>query len=223
MKNYHTGSLTIVGFGIKCLSHLTMETSAYIKEADKVLYSVNEPVMESWIIANNANAVSLDSLVTTWRLRKDLYKMITSEIIANVKNNHHVCVVFYGHPTIFAKSALDAAHKTKADGYPTKILPGISAEDCLFADLWIDPGSHGCHSYEATDFIIRQRDPDPSCHLILWQAGIIGALGSTSHHDNKHGVIVLRDHLMKFFPSSHIIIAYEAALYPHTEPRIQPF
>src|SRR3990167_4815911 len=194
MKSNHTGSLTIVGFGIKCISHLTMETSVYIKEADKVLYSVNEPVMESWIIANNTNSVSIDLLVGTSRLRKDLYKKITNEIIASVEINHHVCVVFYGHPTIFAKSALEAAHKIKADGFATKILPGISAEDCLFADLWIDPGSQGCQSYEATDFLIRQRNPDPTSHLILWQAGIIGALGSTSNHDNQQGAIILRDY-----------------------------
>jgi len=31
------------------------------------------------------------------------------------------------------------------------MLPGISAEDCLVADLGIDPASSGCQSYEAND------------------------------------------------------------------------
>jgi hypothetical protein len=37
------------------------------------------------------------------------------------------------------------------------MLPGISAEDCLFADLGIDPGIYGCQSYEATDFLANGR------------------------------------------------------------------
>jgi uncharacterized protein YabN with tetrapyrrole methylase and pyrophosphatase domain len=177
--------------------------------------------MESWIFANNKNSLSLDSLVSACRLRKDLYNRIADAIVANVKNTNHVCVVFYGHPTIFAKSALDAAHRTKADGYATKILPGISAEDCLFADLCIDPGSHGCQSYETTDFLIRNRYPDPTSHLVLWQAGIIGALGDTANYNNQQGASILRDVLLEFYSPTHPMIAYEAALYPHTEPKIQ--
>jgi uncharacterized protein YabN with tetrapyrrole methylase and pyrophosphatase domain len=78
-------------------------------------------------------------------------------------------VVFYGHPTVFAKSALDAVIKLEKENYVTKILPAISSEDCLFADLRIDPGSDGCQSYEATDFLIRRKKIDPTSHLILWQ------------------------------------------------------
>jgi hypothetical protein len=35
------------------------------------------------------------------------------------------------------------------------MLPAISAEDCLFADLGVDPADHGCPSYEATDFLVH--------------------------------------------------------------------
>ena len=38
------------------------------------------------------------------------------------------------------------------------MLPAISAEDCLFADVGIDPAMTGCQSYEATDFMINGRD-----------------------------------------------------------------
>jgi tetrapyrrole methylase family protein / MazG family protein len=217
------GSLVIVGSGIKFMAHLSVETMAYINQSDKVLYSVNEPAMESWIKKNGSNAESLDLFESNDRLRADVYREMTHHIVKNVKKPQHVCVIFYGHPTIFAQSALDAVLMIKQEGYFTKILPGISAEDCLFADLCIDPGSHGCQSYEATDFLIRERPISTVSHLILWQIGMIGALKKLSGHNNKPGLQLLLNYLKNTYPHNHPIFSYEAALYPHTEPKIGRF
>ncbi len=59
--------------------------------------------------------------------------------------------------------------------------------------------------------------------MILWQAGLIGAFGAIDQHDNRQGIAVLKKYLQQFYPDSHIIIAYEAALYPHVQPSIVPF
>jgi len=37
------------------------------------------------------------------------------------------------------------------------MLPGISTEDCLYADLGVDPGLIGSQNFEATDFIVSGR------------------------------------------------------------------
>lgn len=221
--DYSNGSLVIVGSGIKFMAHLSTEAMAYIKQSDKVLYSVNEPAMESWIEKNNSNAESLNPLENDNNLRLDFYREMTNHIVNSVKKPQHVCVVFYGHPTIFARSALDAAHLIKQAGYFTRILPGISAEDCLFADLRIDPGSHGCLSYETTDLLIRERPISTSSHLILWQVGMIGSLKKPNRHDNKPGLQLLFNYLKNFYPENHQIYSYQAALYPHTEPQIACF
>ena len=92
--------------------------------------------------------------------------------------DQHICVALEGHPSVFATPALNAVILAKQHGYYAKILPGISSEDCLFADLLIDPGSSGCQSFEATDFLIHKRIFDPTCHLILWQVDEIGILKS---------------------------------------------
>ena len=52
-------TLIIVGSGIKFMSHLTVETKACIIKADKVLYLVNEPLIEKWIKESNTSAESL--------------------------------------------------------------------------------------------------------------------------------------------------------------------
>lgn len=213
-------SLVVLGSGIKLISHLTTEAITYIEKSEKVLYLVNEPTMKEWIEKKNKNAESLDFLYTQYELRKDSYHAITQYILENVRQNQHVCVVLYGHPTMFAKPGLDAVLQAKKEGYNAKILPGISAEDCLFADLLINAGDLGWQSFEATEFLIHRRQCDPCGHLLLWQVGIIGALNHPMSHDNKKGIELLLDYLTQHYDLEHEVTLYEAAQYPSFEPYI---
>jgi len=215
-------SLVVVGTGIKFASHLTTEAKIYIQQSNKVLYLVNDPAMKEWLQKNNPNSESLDEVYSRYFLRIHCYRAIKNYILDNLYKNQHVCVVLYGHPAVFSQPALAAVHQAKREGYYAKILPGISAEDCLFADLLVDPGSHGCQSFEATDFLIRRRQVDFSCHLILWQVGVIGVLNHPKEaHDNTKGAKLLFDYLNNYYDSKHKVTLYEAALYPHFEPTIE--
>lgn len=222
-KASDSASLVLVGTGIKFMSHLTTEAKAYIQQSAKVLYLVNEPAMQCWIQKNNAHAESLDPLYTKYPLRLHCYRAITDYILECVRKIQHVCVVMYGHPTVFAQPGLAAIEQARKEGFYATILPGISAEDCLFADLLVDPGKYGCQSFEATDFLIRNRQIDCTGHLILWQVGVIGALGHIRDHDNTIGVTCLMERLLPYYPENHLLILYEAAQYPHLEPKIHEF
>ncbi len=218
MKN---ASLVVVGTGIKFFSHITVEVSAYLKQSDKVLFLVNEPAIKEWILDTNSNSESLDFLYTKYVLRKDCYRAITNYILEILREKQHVCVVLYGHPGVFAQPGLDAVRLAKLEGFYAKLLPGISSEDCLFADLLIDPGTNGCHSFEATDFLLYKRRFDPRGHLILWQVDIIGVLSNPQMHNNKKGARLLVKYLSNFYELNHEVILYEAAQYPLLEPTIQ--
>lgn len=213
-------SLVVVGVGIKFLSHISTETKAYISQSDKVLYLVNDPLMQEWIEELNPNSESLDYLYNKHVLRTDSYKEISNYILQSMNDNKHVCVVMYGHPSVFAQPALDAVKEAKKQGYYAKILPAISAEDCLFADLLIDPGSCGCQSFETTDFLIHDRKFDTNSHLVLWQVGVIAVLSHLKMQNDKNGIITLTNYLKQFYPSQHLVTIYEASQYPNFEPRI---
>jgi hypothetical protein len=92
------------------------------------------------------------------------------------------------------------------------MLPGVSTEDCLFADLGIDPAA-GCQSYEATDFLLNGRRIDTSAALVLWQAGVVGDL-RYRQGPATDGLRVLVDHLLHLYPGDHRVMAYEAATLP---------
>lgn len=221
--NKTNASLVVVGSGIKFISHLTTEAKAYIEQSDKVLYLVNEPAMKKWIQNVNSQAESLDDLYVKHPMRLHCYHAITHYILETLRKKQHVCVVLYGHPTVFSKPALDAIIQAKQEGYEARILPGISAEDCLFADLLIDPGSSGCQSFEATDFLLYHRQFDRSSHLILWQVSIIGLLTHSATHDNVKGATLLLNYLKQYYSLDHKITLYDAAQYPGFAPRITTF
>jgi hypothetical protein len=100
--------------------------------------------------------------------------------------------------------------------------PGISAEDCLFADLGIDPSMAGCQSFEATDFLLFRRRFDTNSSLVLWLIGVIGDPTFQGRGYDLSGLRVLADYLIGFYGAQHRAILYEATHYPTYEPTIQP-
>lgn len=222
-KQLSKASLVVVGSGIKFLSHLTIEAKTYIEQSEKVLYLVNEPLMKEWIQKANPHAESLDHLYFKYSLRSKCYREITNYILETLRNNHHVCVVLYGHPTFFSQPALDAVIQAKKEGYFAKILPGISAEDCLFADLMINPGVYGCQSFDATEFLVHMRRPDTQSHLILWQVGSVGLLNHQKEQIIVEGINELVNYLIKFYEAQHEVMLYEASQYPHVESKVINF
>ncbi|MBN9226261.1 MAG: uroporphyrinogen III methylase [Legionella steelei] len=216
----HKASLVVVGCGIKFFAHLTNEVIAYIRQSDLVLYLVNDPVLKLWIQQQNQSSESLDQLYFSCPNRTDSYYLITDYVLEHLYQNKHICFVLYGHPSVYAKPGLDAVKKARKEGYYAKILPAISAEACLFADLLIDPGSSGCQSFEASDFLIHQRQFDISSHLILWQINAVGILNHETTNNKKMGILLLLDHLTKYYEVTDEIIIYEAAQYPGFEPVI---
>lgn len=216
---YEMSQLIVVGTGIKSVAHLSQETIVIIRQAAKVLYLVNEPLMKEWIARENPNSQSLDELYFACEKRIDAYRAITDFILSENDKYSSLCVVFYGHPTVFASSALDAVQHLKKQNRPAVILPAISSLDCLFADLAIDPGRQGCFSVDATDFLVYKRQFDTRSHVILWQVASLGAF----NQEHTTCLNVLQDYLLQYYPGDHQLCMYEASQYPSVSPRMDYF
>ena len=62
-------------------------------------------------------------------------------ILEPVRAGKRVCAAFYGHPGVFVLPSHDAISRARAEGFEATMLPGVSAEDCLVADLGVDPAA----------------------------------------------------------------------------------
>lgn len=214
------GSLTVVGTGIQAAANLTTEARLVVEQADEALYLVNDPVAAAWIERANANARSLDSFYEPGKNRREIYVAIADEIVSRVRERLDVCAIFYGHPGVFAWPGHEAVRRLRAEGFRARMLPGISAMDCLVADLGIDPATTGCQSYEATDFLVRTRRIDTGALLILWQIGFTGEW-RYEPLPSMQGLPLLAERLLELYPAEHEAILYEASPYPVSDSIVQ--
>ncbi|RKE85853.1 SAM-dependent methyltransferase [Rhizobium sp. AG855] len=212
-----TGFLSVVGVGIKLAAQTSLEAKAHIEAADRVFYLVTDPGTEYWLTSLNPAAQSLQSFYEDRSSRLATYLDITEYILEHVRQGLHVCAVFYGHPGIFVFPSHRAVARARQEGFDAVMLPGISAEDCLFADLGVDPARKGCQSFEATDFLIFDRTFDPRNNLVLWQVGVLGEVGYKISLSQEK-LEVLKEKLLKAYPADHPLTVYEAARYPVCDP-----
>jgi Tetrapyrrole (Corrin/Porphyrin) Methylases len=221
VDNTGRGSLIVVGTGIRTVGHLTLEAIAWIKESDIVLYLVAEPVAEDVIRSlNPRGAMSLRGYYGEGLHRSQSYEAMVQHILSCVRAGLRTCVAFYGHPGVFAYPSHESIRRARQEGYPARMLPGISAEDCLFADLGVDPAVNGCQSYEATDFLLHVRNVDTSSQLVLWQVGVVGDWTYRTGGYNLSAFPLLVSRLCQFYAPTHEGYVYEAATLPGLPPTI---
>lgn len=211
-RSARTGSLTIAGTGIRTSLQTTAEARAAIERADKVLFLL-DTVGAKWIETLNRTAQSLDHLYSADRPRTETYRAMVEEIMSWVERGLDVCVAFYGHPGVLVDPSHHALRRARDAGFEARMLPGVSAEDCLIADVGFDPGECGLHSYEASEFLLHDRTADPTVHLILWQIGAVGQKRARRGPDPA-ALRILMERLAGAYGQDHEVMLYQASPYP---------
>ena len=98
------------------------------------------------------------------------------------------------------------------------MLPGISAEDSLLADLAIDPAHNGLQSLEATDLVARDRQLLTDSNVIIWQVGCVGDPRFNSKGYTNQFLEVLIKKLQDVYGKDYEIIHYVGAHYSVYDP-----
>jgi uncharacterized protein YabN with tetrapyrrole methylase and pyrophosphatase domain len=200
--------------------HLTPQSRAEIERAEEFHYLMVDELSDSWIAKLNPNSHSLRAHYAPDRKRSETYEAMVEQILASVRAGRRVCAAFYGHPGVCAFPSHEAIRRAREEGFSARMLASVSAEDCLFADLGVDPGKSGCQSYEATDFLLRPRTFDPTAALVLWQVAFIG-ITQAPVAPAPETFKVLVEYLLEFYDPDHEAVLYEASPYPVGESSVK--
>jgi precorrin-6B methylase 1 len=220
-NNTRRGSLSCVGLGMTLGSHLTPLARSHIEQADVVFAALSDGVVEMWLERMHPDVRSLQSYYQEGKSRMKTYRQWVEVIMTEVRAGKRVCGVFYGHPGIFAWSPHKAIEVARAEGFPAHMEPGISAEDCLYADLGIDPGRFGCQHFEASQLLFYERRIDPAGYVVLWQVGLVGDRSLARFQTGPAYRQVLVDLLSRDYPLDHEVIIYRGATLPIERPRVR--
>jgi uncharacterized protein YabN with tetrapyrrole methylase and pyrophosphatase domain len=214
--------LLVIGTGINMVNHLTLECRAAIQKADRVLY-----IAHGWtagmIEKLRPDAINLTIFYDEDTPRRETYEMMAQVVLAEACNNRLTVMVSYGHPGVFGFPMHRAVEIARRKGVKAHMMPGISAEDCLFADLGIDPARQGCQTYEATDFLARKRRIDTTVALVIWQPDVIADISGRFRRADyeSNNVQILADVLADLYSEDHPLYIYVAADVPFAKPGIE--
>jgi uncharacterized protein YabN with tetrapyrrole methylase and pyrophosphatase domain len=214
------GSLVVVGTGIRAGVQLTPEARSAIESADRVFFLVAEPVAAEAIARLNPAAESLHELYEPGLERRLVYEAMVERVLAPVRSGLSVCAAFYGHAGVFGTTAHEAVRQASREGFTAEMLPGVSALDCLIADLGVDPGVHGCQCYEATSFLWHRPPVDTDALLVLWQVSAVGRTDSITKAELAE-LPVLVGRLLELYPADREVVCYEASPFPVGRPYIR--
>ncbi len=215
-----SGSLVCVGTGMTLGAHISPVCRSHIEAADVVFVSVSDALTEQWVSGMNKDVRSLQDLYAEGKSRHQTYREMIDLMMQEVRRGHRVCGAFYGHPGVFAYAPHRVIEVARDEGYQAHMEPGISAEDCLYADLGLDPGRTGCIHYEASQYLLYDRMIDPTALVVLWQIGVVGDRSVSQLVTGMNQRALLAEQLMSVYPSEHEIILYECATLPISRPRM---
>ena len=138
------GSLACVGTGMMLGAHIGPRARSHIEQADVVFVAVSDALVELWVQGMNHDVRSLQPYYAEGKPRSDTYREMVAAMMEEVRAGRRVCGAFYGHPGVFAVVPHRAVAQARDEGYEAVMEAAVSAEDCLYADLGIDPGTFGC-------------------------------------------------------------------------------
>lgn len=214
------GSLVCVGVGMTLGSHITPLARSHIEKADVVFTAMSDGVMELWLAKMNSDVRSLQRHYREGKSRLETYREMVDVMLVEVRAGKRVCGAFYGHPGVFAWPTHKAIELARSEGYTAHMEPGISAADCLYADLAIDPGKYGCQHYEASQFMLYRRHIDTGAYLILWQVGVAGDRSLARFSTGASHRRILADVLCRDYEAAHEVILYKAATLALSRPHV---
>jgi len=207
--------LSIVGLGYNVSGHVTPETRSVMAGADRLFYLVTDPAMAAWLRSLHPDTTSLHDCYQAGERGIDASNAMVERIVEPLIEGATVCAAFSGNPAIAMHTTHEAARRARERGIRTHMYPAVSFEDCLIADLGVDPGQLGRMMYEATDFVLRPRPLDVTSALVLLQVGAIGERtyreGAGAH---REGLRLLQEVLERTYPGDHEVTLYQMAQLP---------
>jgi hypothetical protein len=216
--------LYIVGLGVLNVDHVTRETEALIRDSNEVLYLDTGVATHAYLESLCPRVTSLfETSYEEGRQRINAYHRMSAQVLDAALDHPPVTFAIQGHPVIGVYAPFLIKDMARLLDLEILILPGISAMDCLVAELMVDPCVTGMQMFEATDLLLRRRVLQPDVPALIWQIGCVETRLHTTWISKPERFERLRAHLLRFYPPEHQVQALYSAPHPLARSTIYRF
>ena len=207
--------IAIVGLGILPGGHLTREAEEALRRCKEILYLDAGIATQAWLETLCPTATSLfGTTYSEGRPRLPGYHDMAARVLDAAMDHPPVGFAINGHPTVGVTAASLVARGAAQFDLDVAVLPGISAMDCLFAHLMLDPVVEGLQMFEATDLLLRRRPVHNDVPVLIWQVGTVESRLYTASPSRPERFSRFRAHLLTFYPADHPVTAVHASSHP---------
>jgi hypothetical protein len=213
----------VVGLGINGFDQVTPETINALRKCQHVYYVSSSLGTEEFFKHNSIPSTDLFSCYEEGKHRSIAYQKMAEKVVAHAIEGGPIALAEYGHPTVFAYPPFIISKLCKIFDLKMKVLPAVSAMDCIFAELMIDPAHNGLQMYEATDLILRDRPLLSDVGALIWQVGAVETALYSSNAGKPERYGRLATHLIKYYPPTHVITAIYSSNHPLIRSQIYEF
>ncbi|PSP51025.1 hypothetical protein BRC60_03980 [Halobacteriales archaeon QH_1_68_42] len=178
----------VVGTGIVGYRQLTSEATAALERSGSIhLLHTQEIVYEHFEAEYDADLIDLRDGYQENEIREDIYERMAGRILSEAEEaTEPVAFALYGHPLVYVSPAKLILEEAPARDLTVDVRPGVSAMDCLYTDLNLDPARKGIQMYEATDLLLREYDLNNYVPLMIWQIDL------KEYYPTDHTVVLCR-------------------------------
>jgi uncharacterized protein YabN with tetrapyrrole methylase and pyrophosphatase domain len=216
--------ITIVGLGILNVDHITHEAERAIRAAKEVFYLDTGVATRSYLEGLSPKVTPLfETSYSEGGHRLKAYHQMAASVLAAALEHQPVCFALQGHPVVGATAPALVKRLAPLLDLEVVVLPGISAMDCIFAELMLDPVVEGLQNYEATDLLLRRRQLQNDVPLLIWQVGTLESRMHSRKISKPERFYRFRDYLRQFYPPDHPVAAIYAAPHPLMTTRLEWF
>jgi tetrapyrrole methylase family protein/MazG family protein len=195
-------------------------SSQTLRLCKKVFYLHTEPKwIHDYLRDLSPEVVDIHRYYNEDTPREEAYIGMVQAVLEAAIQSPPVALALYGHPVVFVTPTQSILEVAPKHGLKVKVLPGISAFDCMLADLGVDP-SQGTLIYEVNDMLLFRRRLLPDLHCFIWQVGGVESEVYSSLMSRPSRFTRLKQYLLHYYPPEHEGVIITCATNPAVGPKI---
>lgn len=206
----------IVGTGMVGYTQLTMQARQALERAERTYIVDGQPLVVDHVRSEYCEeVVDLSEEYTDGENRAEIYERMARRVLDDAEETDGpVTLALYGHPMVFVSPSQIVIERAPRRGLDVEVQPGISAIDCIYADLGFDPAENGVQMFEATDLLLREFPLNPEVPAMIWQIEAVETIHHTERGSDPVKYERFRDYLLEFYPDDHEVHLLQTAMYP---------